>query len=337
MKQDSEDKLAHVLEALENPSSFTQEELKSLFSDKECLRYARTILYAKESLARQQIPQPDIDKEWRTFERHHKKTSIIPIIIGLAIASCIALFFIFSFSKEVEGGLRVFEATQTVQIVKEETVNGMTTVYVPRGMQKRLELPDGTCVTLNAESQLTYETSQFGQNERKVILQGEALFDVAKDSLRPFIVQSGKLSTKALGTVFNVKDYSTEEMKITLLSGSLKITSQQKTDSVFIHPGEQAILTNQQELRTVKIPQTEDITSWAEGNFYFDNQTLVEILCELGRWYNVSVIFKSKDCMNTRLHFKAFRNESLASVVELLNYVSKNPVVLEDRTIIVGK
>ena len=315
MKQDSEDKLAHVLEALENPSSFTQEELKSLFSDKECLRYARTILYAKESLARQQIPQPDIDKEWRTFERHHKKTSIIPIIIGLAIASCIALFFIFSLSKEVEGGLRVFEATQTVQIVKEETVNGMTTVYVPRGMQKRLELPDGTCVTLNAESQLTYETSQFGQNERKVILQGEALFDVAKDSLRPFIVQSGKLSTKALGTVFNVKDYSTEEMKITLLSGSL----------------------NQQELRTVKIPQTEDITSWAEGNFYFDNQTLVEILCELGRWYNVSVIFKSKDCMNTRLHFKAFRNESLASVVELLNYVSKNPVVLEDRTIIVGK
>ena len=67
MKQDSEDKLAHVLEALENPSSFTQEELKSLFSDKECLRYARTILYAKESLARQQIPQPDIDKEWRTL------------------------------------------------------------------------------------------------------------------------------------------------------------------------------------------------------------------------------------------------------------------------------
>ena len=102
MKQDSEDKLAHVLEALENPSSFTQEELKSLFSDKECLRYARTILYAKESLARQQIPQPDIDKEWRTFERHHKKTSIIPIIIGLAIASCIALFFIFSLSKEVQ-------------------------------------------------------------------------------------------------------------------------------------------------------------------------------------------------------------------------------------------
>lgn len=48
MKQDSEDKLAHVLEALENPSSFTQEELKSLFSDKECLRYARTILYAPQ-------------------------------------------------------------------------------------------------------------------------------------------------------------------------------------------------------------------------------------------------------------------------------------------------
>mgnify|MGYP000727238674 CR=1 FL=1 len=127
-------------------------------------------------------------------------------------------------------------------------------------------------------------------------------------------------------------------MKITLLSGSLKITSQQKTDSVFIHPGEQAILTKtnkscvQSKYRKLKI-----LHLGLKVTFYFDNQTLVEILCELGRWYNVSVIFKSKDCMNTRLHFKAFRNESLASVVELLNYVSKNPVVLEDRTIIVGK
>ena len=67
----------------------------------------------------------------------------------------------------------------------------------------------------------------------------------------------------------------------------------------------------------------EDITSWAEGNFILIIRHWLKYYCELGRWYNVSVIFKSKDCMNTRLHFKAFRNESLASVVELLNYVSK--------------
>lgn len=337
MKQDSEDKLARVLEALENPSSFTQEELKSLFSDKECLQHARAILYAKESLARQLVPQPDVDKEWKSFEYRHKKNLVIPIVISLAVASCIALFFIFSSPKEFEEGLRVFEATQMVQTVRQETINGVTTIYVPRGMQKRLELPDGTCVTLNAESQLTYEISQFGKAERMVTLKGEALFDVAKDSLHPFIVQSGKLSARVLGTVFNVKDYSTEEMKITLLSGYLKIISQEEADSLFIQPGEQVSLIDRKKLCTAKIPQADDVTSWTKGDFYFDNQTLVEILCELGRWYNVNVVFRSEECMNTRLHFKAFRKESLASIVELLNYISKNPVVLEDRTIIVGK
>ena len=211
------------------------------------------------------------------------------------------------------------------------------TIEVPRGMQKQITLPDGTVVTLNAESSLSYAVSGFGKDIRMVTLQGEGLFDVAKDSLHPFIVRSDGLSARVLGTVFNVRNYATEKMKITLLSGSLKVVSAQRADSLLIRPGEQAVLTDKHELRTVRTTQTADITAWSEGSFYFDNQTLVEILCELGRWYNVNVVFRDKECMNSRLHFKAFRNESLASIIELLNYVSKNPVVLEDKTIIVGK
>lgn len=337
MKQDSDDKLARVLEALENPSAFTQEELDDLFSDKECLQNARAILYAKEALARQQAPLPDVDKEWNTFERRHKKARVLPWVISIAAAACIALFFILNTPTADDKGLQVFEAIQTVQTVRQETVNGVTTIDVPRGMQKHVKLPDGTCVTLNAESRLSYEVSRFGKEVREVTLQGEGLFDVAKDSLHPFIVRSDQLSTQVLGTVFNVRNYATEKMKITLLSGSLKVVSLQKTDSLLIRPGEQAILTGRQELRAVRTTHTDDITSWSEGSFYFDNQTLVEILCELGRWYNVNVIFKDKECMNSRLHFKAFRKESLASIVELLNYVSKNPVVLKDKTIFVEK
>lgn len=60
------------------------------------------------------------------------------------------------------------------------------------------------------------------------MLKGEGLFDVVKDSLHPFVVQSGHLSTQVLGTVFNLRSYDEEEMKITLLSGSLKVVSLQK-------------------------------------------------------------------------------------------------------------
>lgn len=337
MKQDSEDKLARVLEALENPSSFTKEELDSLFADEECVQNARAILSAREALARQQVSQPDINKEWNAFERRHRKTSVIPWSIGLVAAACIALLFILHNPTAEDKGLQVFEAIQAAHTVRQETINGVMTIEVPRGMQKQITLPDGTVVTLNAESSLSYAVSSFGKDIRMVTLQGEGLFDVAKDSLHPFIVRSDGLSARVLGTVFNVRNYATEKMKITLLSGSLKVVSAQRADSLLIRPGEQAVLTDKHELRTVRTTQTADITAWSEGSFYFDNQTLVEILCELGRWYNVNVVFRDKECMNSRLHFKAFRNESLASIIELLNYVSKNPVVLEDKTIIVGK
>lgn len=336
MKQDSEDKLARVLEALEHPSSFTPEELDSLFSDKECLANARALLHAKEALAREHVAHPDVDEEWEAFGRRRQQSSIIRFTVSLA-AACVVLGVVWFGLTKNDSGVQVFEADPVVQTVRQETINGITTIYVPRGMQKRIELPDGTSVTLNAESQLAYDMSRFGEKERSVSLKGEGLFDVAKDSLHPFIVRSDELSMQVLGTVFNIRNYATEQMKITLLSGALKVVSVQQANSLRMHPGEQAIWTDKQKLRAVKVAQTDDVTSWTEGDFCFDNQTLVEILCELGRWYNVNVIFKDKECMNSRLHFKAFRKESLASVVELLNYVSKEPIALEEKNIIVGK
>lgn len=338
MKQKLEDKLDRMLEALEHPSSFTSEELEYLFSDKECLENARAILYAKEALARKYVSMPDVNKEWEAFARAHKKHSKIPVIIGLSAAvACIVLCFLLGHWENVYGGLQVFEAKQVAHTIKQEIVNGVMTIYIPRGMQKEVKLPDGTRVILNAESQLTYNTDQFGQKKRIVMLKGEGLFDVAKDSLHPFVVQSGHLSTQVLGTVFNLRSYEEEEMKITLLSGSLKVISLQKKNGLLIKPGEQAVFSDKQELYALETLQAKEFTSWTEGSFYFDDETLMSILCELGRWYNVNVVFKNREAMNYRLHFKASRKESLSSIVELLNYVSKSAIAFSDNTIIVGK
>ena len=62
-------------------------------------------------------------------------------------------------------GIASFEAKQVAHTIKQEIVNGMMTIYIPRGMQKEVKLPDGTRVILNAESQLTYNTNQFGQKK----------------------------------------------------------------------------------------------------------------------------------------------------------------------------
>lgn len=336
MKQESEDKLNRVLEALENPSSFTKKELEELFSDEDCLNSARDILRAREVLARQNMKAPDVEKEWNKFKNRNKRNYVVSVIAGLA-AACILLLFIINSPARQDKGLKVFESLNVSQNIEQDTVNGIVSIVVPRGMQKELSLPDGTIVKLNADSRLAYDISQFGKTERKVILEGEGLFDVSKDSLHMFVVQSGGLETCVLGTVFNVRNYNTEKMKITLLSGSLKVVSSSEEESIYIKPGEQAVLINDNELCSVKVSQTDNISSWSEGVFYFDNQTLSEILCEIGRWYNVNVIFEDKNSMDNCLHFKALRSESLGSIVDLLNSVSKKTITLKEKTLFVGK
>lgn len=336
-QNNSEEKIEKILEALESPSSFTKEELKELFSDKANLKIARSILYAKEALARKNIPVPDADKEWNKFEYRHKKKPVLTLLITLITAACITLVVLLKYPyREINDGIKIFESSPLSQTIIQDTVNGQVTIYIPRGMQKNITLPDGTLVALNAESKLTYDISSFGKDERKVVFAGEGLFEVAKDSIHPFTVKSGNLSTLVLGTVFNIKNYETESPKVTLLSGSLKVACLNSNESLKISPGEQVVLTEEKHLCASTKLQANAVTSWHDGEFYFDNQTLAEILCELGRWYNVSVVFKDKSSMNSRLHFKASRNEQLQSVIELLNYISKYPITVVDKSIFVG-
>lgn len=336
--KESEDKIIKVLEALESPSSFSHEELKEIFSDEESLKIARSIFLSKEALARKHIPSPDVNKEWNNFKFHNKTKTFIKMSILCATAACLALILYFNLPvMENTTDLKIFEASQITQIVRQDTLNGQVIISVPRGMQKDVTLPDGTIVTLNAESKLIFDITKFGKNERNVLFIGEGLFNVAKDTIHPFIVMSNNLNTHVLGTVFNIRSYNTEKTKVTLLSGSLKITSVLNKESMKIKPGEQVVLTETNQLLTISTTPAEAVVSWQEGYFYFDNQTLSEILCELGRWYNVDVIFKNKTSMNSQLHFKARRNEQLSSVIELLNYISKVPIYVSDNSIIVGK
>lgn len=339
MKQDTEKKISRVLEALENPSAFTSDELKELFKDEECLKAARAILYGREALARSKGSLPDADKEWDTFRKRRKKHSTTIYMLRLSsVAACI-LFFLYFALKPVDSddSIQVFEANSVTQVVKQEIIDGQQIISVPRGLQKRIILPDGTSVILNADSRLSYDMHLFGEKNRTVNLSGEGFFVVSKDSLHPFIVQSGKINTCVLGTSFNIRNYRSESPNVTLFSGSLQVASVTDKENLLIKPGEQVELNKEDELCVKENVHIADAKSWTEKTFFFDNKTLKEILCELGRWYNVNVIFKDKDRMNDRLHFKASRDESLNSVIELLGFISDDISIIDNKTIIVGK
>ena len=185
---------------------------------------------------------------------------------------------------------------------------------VPRGQDYHLTLADGTQVWLNAESRLEFP-DRFNGNTREVRLQGEAYFEVKKDAKRPFIVHTDYLTTRVLGTSFDVRAYSRKDASVTLVSGRVQV----KTGDLaqVLSPGEQASLKGSQ--LAVKAVDTYPITQWKEGFFYFDNQSLFFIMQELARWYGVNVSFDDTSKMQVRLHFVVERNKSLREAIANLN------------------
>ena len=209
----------------------------------------------------------------------------------------------------------------------------MHTLTVPRCSYYQLQLADGTEVWLNAESRLVYP-NRFSGNRREVELQGEGYFKVAPDPLHPFIVKSGKIVTEVLGTEFNMRNYNEKDAHVTLLKGSVKVRNHISATEVVIRPGEDAFLLADGTFEVREV-DTDHYYLWTEGYFYFDNEPVVDIVCELGRWYNMQVEFQNSASMHYRLHFLAERDRPVEEALQLLNMLGKVKAVQEGNKIIV--
>ena len=184
------------------------------------------------------------------------------------------------------------------------------------GMEYYVTLAEGTQIHLNAESLLTYPVF-FQGDTRTVTFEGEGYFQVSRDAQHPFSVKLGDVSLEVLGTSFNIRAYADEpQMFITLESGALAMNGQS------IKPGEQASLQTDGGFAVQKVDVSQYI-HWREGYFYYDNVTLLDIMKELGRWYNVSVVFCNAEAMESRLHFVADRRQDLQHALTLLNRMNK--------------
>jgi len=149
----------------------------------------------------------------------------------------------------------------------------------------QIVLSDGSTVWLNSHSELTMP-SHFMDVSRRVSLSGEAYFEVAKSKLRPFFVETGQLSTKVLGTRFNVSSFEPGQTKVTLLEGKVMVTNPYQ--SLLLSPGQQAI-ENQETVEKVEI-DTLDLLAWKEGYFKFEDASTEEIMNQIKDWYEVKYI-----------------------------------------------
>jgi transmembrane sensor len=121
------------------------------------------------------------------------------------------------------------------------------TISTPKGGQYRITLPDGTSVWLNAASSLSFSLMSDKMRTRNVELSGEAYFEVAKDSRRPFIVKTARQEVEVLGTHFNISSYADENTaKTTLVNGSLRVINRSSRIESTLRPGQQSTVVKDQ-------------------------------------------------------------------------------------------
>lgn len=212
---------------------------------------------------------------------------------------------------EKQDGDSFFEIKK-LQETKEPMIQ---TVQVPAGKTGTLLLTDGTKVWLNAGSKLTYDVNFIG-GVRKVDLEGEAYFEVAKNKEKPFVVASDDQRIRVLGTHFNVKAYRENRTTTTLMEGSVEVAT--NTSAYTLKPGQSSMVTWGGADIKVEPAKMDKVNAWRNNEFAFYDATLDQIGRELSRWYGVDVQVVSRG-RGYGFTGVISRNKDLEEVLDILN------------------
>lgn len=211
---------------------------------------------------------------------------------------------------------------------------------IPKGLTKKLVLPDGSTVWVNAESQITY-SKDFGKTDRDVFLVGEAYFDIAKtDTEIPFLVKTDKFTIRDVGTVFNVKAYPDDEVfETTVVEGKVsvegKLTQGSDLESKVFLDANQVLKINTDENKPsgnkagiqaaepVKVmqiadSQIEQYNGWKDDFLIFQGDTFEDITKILERRYDVEIVFGDEE-LKSYQYTGTFKNiENISTVFEVI-------------------
>lgn len=223
----------------------------------------------------------------------------------------------------------------TGKVTMDKSTGGMREITVGRGAEFKIRLNDGTVVWLNSDTQLSY-SEQFNDTERKVILEGEAYFAVAKDRKRPFIVDAKGVSIKVYGTEFNVTARE-KAVRTTLVNGSVSVRLKGERQETILTPGLTAEVHPETHRLNVCQRNTDLYAGWKEGKFTFEDTPLEELLAEVALWYDLQVDFESpeagKECFTGSLS----RHMPLVDLLRVLQSTTYVSFHLQERKLTVGK
>ncbi len=190
----------------------------------------------------------------------------------------------------------------------------------PKGQQSELILPDGSFVALNYDSKLKYHISQ-NEKLQEVELEGEAFFKVFKNKSRIFRVITEHMNVNVLGTEFNVRAYKNDRRaETTLLEGSIEIKDiVGGKEPVLLSPGEKWTYDKQNQNQIVNAVDSQNSTSWRNGEYYFEKVSLGELANTLERMYKVSIHFKAPSLRDEVYSGSVYQDDDIDQLFDIIN------------------
>lgn len=226
------------------------------------------------------------------------------------------------------GGFFYWLKTQTDPVPADVPTLTWRSETAEPGVIKKMVLPDGTRITLNAGTTLDYPVPF---TDRFVRLDGEAYFDVVHDERHPFRVGAGQVEATVLGTSFNVNTRD-DRTEVALISGKVSVQDKELDQTITLQPGKMAIAG--EKALTVSNFDQQQVTGWREYVLIYDSEQLETIFRDLERIYGVRIVLKASVDRTTR-YTGRFDGEPLDSILKGIGYVSGFSATRKDDEVLV--
>lgn len=245
--------------------------------------------------------------QWEPAPRHPARR--LRAYVAYGVGAALAVVFLVA-------GIAMFKTNSAAPIAAIDWIEKSTRM----GEKIIVALPDGSTITLNADSRMSYR-SDFNNQSREVFLEGEGYFEIKHDESRPFIVHSGSVVTKDLGTSFNISSYPSDRtVRVSLVKGSIQVSARGDEDikgGIVLSPLQQFTFNKQRGTSTIAAFDTSGIAGWRDGHYVFDDTPLSVVCTEMEREYGVK--FDVADTAMAHRPIRAdFRNQSVWTVAEIL-------------------
>jgi ferric-dicitrate binding protein FerR (iron transport regulator) len=226
--------------------------------------------------SRTDVPIPVVEmkpaRETGQFRRFLRIAAAVLIVAGTGIAA------IYSFSHDI--------FSRTITASTDEYHKNVT-----------VSLSDGSLITMNRNTTLTYKTS-FGRRNRNVILEGEAFFEIAPDATKPFIIDAGKARVRVVGTSFNVITGNTDSaVEVFVTAGTVMLYDNSGNRSITVEPGYIGTMDSAHSGKALNT--NPNYMAWNTGRLEYDNQPLEIVFRDLRRVYNMNIVTEDPSILSS--------------------------------------